>query len=257
LLIAQTNLHELYLGGCGHIHPWPYADDSLPQTVPVDLRRAIQAQRGTLKQLPGSAPVRWVAVDLTLPEDGFTPPDYGLAALWQAIESLLPLGLQHQLSGDKEVHDLYARTAHQHITGYAFAAAGLGALPVVDLVAVSAVQAKLLHSLAQLYGQRWDKSTITEFLGLIGAGIASSYLARLLSRAVVKVIPFWGQTMGALWGASSSGATTYALGKAAIYFFARRKDGLNVDPEALRRIYAEELERGASLLKDRLQDKSR
>ncbi|WP_297323971.1 DUF697 domain-containing protein [Nitrosomonas sp.] len=255
VLIVQTGLHELYPGECGHVHPWSYDSDPLPETVPVDLRRALLAQRSALKQLPGAAPVRWVAVDLTLPEDGLEPPNYGLEALWQAIELLLPLGLQHQLSGDKEVHDLYARTAHQHIAGYALVAAGLGALPVVDLVAVSAVQAKLLHSLALLYGQHWDKSTMTEFLGLAGAGIASGYLARLLSRAVVKVIPFWGQTVGAVWGASSSGATTYALGKAAIYFFARRKDGLNVDPEALRRIYAEELERGASILKDRLQGK--
>lgn len=255
LLIVQTGLHELYPDGCEHIQPWPYADDLLPDTVPVDLRRALQAQRSALKPLPGFAPVRWVAVDLTLPEDGLEPPDYGLEALWQAIESLTSLGLQHQLSGDKEVQDLYERTAHQHIVGYALVAAGLGALPVVDLVAVSAVQAKLLHTLALLYGQRWDKSTITEFLGLAGAGIASSYIARLLSRAVVKVIPVWGQTMGALWGASSSGATTYALGKAAIYFFTRRKDGLNVDADTLRQIYAQELERGASILKDRLRGK--
>ena len=73
---------------------------------------------------------------------------------------------------------------------------------------------------------------------------------------MVKVIPFWGQTIGAVWSASSSSATTYALGKAAIYFFARRKDGLNVDPETLRGIYAKELERGALILKDRLQGKS-
>lgn len=201
--------------------------------------------------------MRWVAVDLTLPEDGFEPHDYGLEALWQAIESLTSLGLQHQLSGDKEVHDLYARTAHQHIVGYSLTAAGLGALPVVDLVAVSAVQAKLLHSLARLYGQYWDRSTITEFLGLVGAGIASGFLTRMLSRAVVKVIPFWGQTIGAVWGASSSGATTYALGKAAIYFFARRKDGLKVDQKTLRRIYAQELEQGTSLLKERLRSQSK
>lgn len=256
LLIVQTSLHELYPDNFMHIQPWPYAHDPLPETIPDDLRRALQAQRGALKSLPGFASVRWVAVDLTLPEDEFQPPDYGLEALWQTIESLLPLGLQHQLSGDKEMHDLYACTAHQHIVGYALTAAGLGALPVVDLVAVTAVQAKLLHSLALLYGQRWDKNVITEFLGLAGVGIASSYLARLLSRAVVKVIPFWGQTVGAVWSASSSGATTYALGKAAIYFFTRRKNGLNVDSETLRQIYAQELERGASLLKERLQGKS-
>ncbi|SEF68485.1 YcjF family protein [Nitrosomonas ureae] len=257
VLIVQTGLHELYPDGYGHVHPWPYEDDPLPETVPLDLRRALQAQRDALKKLPGFAPMRWVAVDLTLPEDGFEPHDYGLAALWQAIESLTSLGLQHQLSGDKEVHDLYARTAHQHIVGYSLTAAGLGALPVVDLVAVSAVQAKLLHSLALLYGQYWNRSTITEFLGLAGAGIATGFLTRMLSRTVVKVIPFWGQTIGAVWSASSSGATTYALGKAAIYFFARRKDGLKVDPKALRRIYAQELEQGASILKDRLRNQSK
>ena len=158
----------------------------------------IQAQRAILKPLPGFGTVNWVAVGLTLPEDGFEPPDYGLEALWQAIESMTSLGLQHQLGGDQDVQDLYARTAHSHIVGFALAAAGLGALPVVDLVAVSAVQAKLSHSLASLYGQRWDRSTVTEFLGLAGAGISSGYLARWLSRAVIKVIPFWGQTAGAV-----------------------------------------------------------
>ncbi|NBQ70839.1 MAG: DUF697 domain-containing protein, partial [Nitrosomonadaceae bacterium] len=256
LLIVQTGLHELYPGQFAHIQPWPYASDPLPDSIPLDLRRALLAQRDALKLLPGFAPVRWVAVDLTLPEDDLAPPDYGLEALWQAIEALTSLGLQHQLSGDQEVQDLFARTAHQHIAGYALTAAGLGALPVVDLVAVSAVQAKLLHSLALLYGQRWDKSTVTEFIGLAGAGIASGYLARLLTRAATKFIPVWGQTVGALWGASSSGATTYALGKAAIYFFTRRKDGLNVDADTLRQIYAEELERSASILKDRLRGRS-
>lgn len=252
VLLVQTGLHDLYPDGFKHVQPWPFGSEPLPEAVPQDLRRAIRAQREALQPLPGFAAVNWVAVDLTLPEDGFEPPDYGLEALWQAIESLTSLGLQHQLGGDQEVQDLYARTAHSHIAGFALVAAGLGALPVVDLVAVSAVQAKLLHSLALLYGQRWDRSTVTEFLGLAGAGIASSYVARWLSRAVVKVIPFWGQTIGAVWGASSSGATTYALGKIAIYFFERRKNGLNVDADTLRRIYAEELERGAAVLKSRL-----
>jgi uncharacterized protein (DUF697 family) len=213
------------------------------------------AQRAAAEKLPGATPARWVAVDLTLPEDGFEPPNYGLEALWQAIEFMLPLGLQHQLTSEKEVRDLYERTAHQHIVGYSLTAAGVGALPVVDLVAVSTVQAKLLHGLAVLYGQRWDKRAITEFLALVGVGIASSYLARMVGRVVTKVIPVLGQTIGAAWGASASGATTYALGKAAVYFFTRRKEGLNVDPDTLRRIYVEALESGASLLKERLRGK--
>lgn len=255
LLMVQTSLHELYAHESQHIVPWPYGEDPLPPSIPDELRRALLAQRAAFGKLPGSAPISWVAVDLTLAEDGFEPVNYGLEALWQAIELLLPLGLQHQLTSEQEVRDLYARTAHQHIVGYSMTAAGLGALPVVDLVAVSTVQAKLLHGLAALYGQRWDKRTITEFLALVGAGIASGYVMRMVGRAVTKVIPFFGQTIGAVWGASASGASTYALGKAAVYFFTRRKDGLNVDPDTLRRIYAEALESGASLLKERLRGK--
>jgi uncharacterized protein (DUF697 family) len=109
----------------------------------------------------------------------------------------------------------------------------------------------LLHGLAALYGQQWEKNTITEFIGLMGTGIATSYLTRIVGRTIAKVLPFWGQTVGAVWSASSSGATTYALGKAAVYFFARRKDGLNVDPEIIRRIYSEALARGTTILKTR------
>ena len=257
VVLVQTSLHELYPKQQEHITPWPYGDDTLPADMPSDLRRALQAQRDSLGTLPGFAPIQWVDVDLTLPEDGWNPPDYGLQALWQSIESLSSLGLQHLLSDDKAVNDLYARTAHQHIVGYTLAAAGLGALPVVDIVAVSTVQAKLLHSLAQLYGQRWDNNTITEFLGLAGVSMITGYVARALSRAMVKVVPVWGQTIGAIWGASASAATTYALGKAAIYFFTQRKNGLNVDAEILRGVYADAMKRGAELLKDRLQSQSR
>lgn len=256
VLIVQTHLHELYSEGERHAIPWPYAEDPLPQTIPTDLRRALLAQRNALKSLTGFAPVQWIAVDLTPPEDGFEPPDYGLEPLWQAIESMSSFGLQQQLGGMQQIQDAYARTAHQQIVGYSLTAAGLGFMPIVDLVAVSAVQAKLLHSLAVIYGQNWDRNTISEFVGLMGAGIASSYMMRFLSRAVVKLIPFWGQTAGALWSASASGASTYALGKAAVYFFERRKNGLNIDTEAARRIYQEELTRGTEILKQRIQERS-
>ncbi|UJP05739.1 MAG: GTP-binding DUF697 domain-containing protein [Nitrosomonas sp.] len=257
VLVVQTHLHELYPGGGRHILPWPYDEDPLPQVVPADLQRTLLAQRMALKSLPGFAPVRWVAVDLTLPEDGFDPSDYGLNALWQAIESLSSLGLQQQLGGMQEIQDLYARAAHQQITGYSLIAAGLGSFPVVDLVAVTIVQAKLLRTLADIYGQSWDRGVVAEFLGLIGAGIASGYAMRFLSRAIVKLIPFWGQAAGMLWSASASGASTYALGKTAVYFFVRRKNGLNIDAEAVRRIFEEELKYGSEILKHRLPGKSK
>ncbi len=253
LLLVQTGLHELYPPGVGHILPYPYAaENPADAAIPPDVSRALLAQRGFIDSLAGNAPVRCVAVDLTLPEDGLPPADYGLEALWQAIEALSPVSLQKQLCGDEQVKDLYARTAHQHIIAYALAAAGVGAVPVVDLFAVSGVQAKLLHTLASLYGHRWDRRMTGEFMGLLGTGIATGLLSRMLGRSVVKLIPVWGQTVGAVWGASASGATTYALGKAAAYFFATRNAGHGVDAQVLRRVYADALTSGTALLKERL-----
>lgn len=255
VLVVQTGLHELYPPGSGHLLPYPYGRDPLPGTVPVDLRRALGAQRARLPVLAGTAPVDWVAVDLTLPEDGLVPVDYGIEALWAAVERVSTLGLQASLQGDPQVTDLYARTAHQHIVGYALAAAGLGAVPLVDLVGVTAVQAKLLHGLAALYGQRWESRTTSELLGLLGAGVTTGIVARWLGRGVVKLIPVFGQTVGAVWGAGSSGATTYALGKAAVYFLVRRQRKLPVDASALRRAYADGLARGGQLIRARLGSK--
>lgn len=249
VLIAQTGLHEAYPPGGEHILPYPYDRQPLPLQVPHDLARALRAQRERLGILPGSAPARWVPIDLTLPEDGWQPADYGLEALWAAIGEVSALGLQARLRGDAGVLDAYARAAHPHIVGHALIAAGIGAFPVVDLVGVPAVQAKLLHGLATLYGQRWDRRTVPEFLGLLGVGVSAGYLARLFGREAVKFVPWWGQTVGAMWGATASGATTYALGKTAGYYFASRRRGGPVDAEALRHVYAEALAAGATFLK--------
>jgi uncharacterized protein (DUF697 family) len=250
LVIAQTGLHDAYPPGGEHPLPYPFEDEGWPEYVPVDLVRALRAQRDRLGALPGEIPVRWVPIDLTLPEDGFDPQDYGLDALWQAIDGVSSLRLQALLRSDAGVRDAYARSAHPHIAGYAIAAAGAGALPVVDLVGVPAIQAKMLQSLAALYGQDWDRRAILEFLGLLGTGIGVAYAARGAGRAVVKLIPVWGQTVGAIWGATASGATTYALGKAAGFHFNRRRRGLPADAEGLRRTFAEGFDTGAALLKD-------
>jgi len=249
VLIAQTGLHEAYSPGGEHVLPYPY--DRLPWSpqIPHDLVRALTAQRVRLGALPGSAPVHWTPIDLTLPEDGWEPMDYGLEALWVAIGEVSAMGLQARLRGDAGVRDVYARAAHPHIVGHALVAAGIGALPLVDLVGVSAVQAKLLHSLATLYGQSWDRRRVSEFFGLLGMGIGASYVARLLGREVVKLIPGWGQTVGAMWGATASGTTTYALGKTASAYFLSQQQGHPVDAAAIRRVYAEALASGASIFK--------
>lgn len=252
VLVVHTGLHELY--PAGGVHPLPYPldseDDARPAAWPGDVARAWRAQRDQLGALAGAAPVRSVLVDLTLPEDGFAPHDYGRDALWSAIESLTAERLRRELLGDELVRDAFARAAHPHIVGHSLTAGALGAVPVVDLVAVTAVQVKMLHAIAALHGERWSRRLAGEFVTLLGGGIAGGVLGRMLGKSVVKLVPGWGQTLGAAWGASTSAGVTYAIGKAAVAFLAARKAG-TVQAESVRAAYSDALQDAGRLLRGR------
>ncbi len=76
----------------------------------------------------------FVAVDFTLPEDGFSPELYGLESLWSAIEVVLPFGLRKMLRQDRELRgglsDIYYRAAWPHIMSYSVVAGVAGRVSV-------------------------------------------------------------------------------------------------------------------------------
>jgi uncharacterized protein (DUF697 family) len=252
LVIAQTSLHELYPLEMEHFLPYPFtaADADWTAQLPAAVGLALMQQRTGATDFAG-APPRWVPLDFTLPEDGYQPVAYGLTELWQVIEAVYQQHLWAQLHGVDEVRDLYARTSHPQIVGYALTAAALGALPLVDVAGVPALQAKMLHSIAEIYRQPWDQRTFSEFLGLLGVSIGVGYAARIAGRALIKLIPGVGQTVGAVWGASASGTMTYALGKAADFYFQKRLLGQDCTAQLLREVFNEQLTHGGALLANR------
>lgn len=247
VLLVQTCLHEAYPADFDHPQPYPFDKDTWQNFAPPDLERVLTAQRALFSALPGQGAVMSVPVDLTLESDGFVPADYGLEALWNGIESVSSLGLRALLRNDSGLHDAFADAAHPHIVGYSVAAAAVGALPLVDLALVPSLQIKLLHTLATLYQRPWSNRTISEFFSLLGTGFMTGYLMRWVGRGLVKLIPAWGQTFGAVWGASTSAAITFALGKAAVYYLAHQGEGIPIDSAALRNVYASALEKGVAL----------
>lgn len=247
VLIAQTCLHELYPPQADHPGHYPFDQENWSRQVPTDLGRALRDQRERLGTLAGDAPLLWVPLDFTLPDDGYQPVYYGLDALWKAIETASSFGLQTLLRADPDLKSAYSRAAHPHIMGYTLAAATVGALPVVDMALVPALQVKLLHTLAALYKLSWTARTSSEFFGLLGAGFAAGYGLRWAGRGLIKLIPVWGQTVGAVWGATTSGAITFALGKSACFYLEQKGKGVSVDADALREVYAEAFARGRRL----------
>lgn len=246
VLVVQTTLHEGYPDPrMEHILPYPYAQSPWPPAVPDALARSLDRQREAFQGIPD---VRFVAVDFTLPEDGYEPVNYGLDALWSAIEEALSLGLRSliQTGGDieKQLKDAYSKAAHPHIVAYAVAAAGAAAVPIpfLDIPLVTAVQAKMLQTIASLYNQKTDMKRLSEIGSALGIGL----LSNLGRRELVKFIPVYGTAVSSLW----TGATTYALGKTLSAYFSYSRRGLSPDTQLFEQLYAEQLQEGRRLLKD-------
>ncbi len=227
VLVAQTSLHEGYAPGAEHPAAYPFGPDGLPlpgTNLPQGLVRSLIGQRHMFDALAGSAPVRFVPIDFTREGDGYEPVSYGFDALIERLREVAPEGLVASLAAEAS-GNARAKRAHPHIMGYAAAAGAADAVPVAGIVAVPGVQAKMLHSIGEIYGVAWDRRTLGEFVAALGAGTAVKALAGFGARELGKLVPVYGQTAGAAAAAVASFAMTFALGKAACVFLARRRRG--------------------------------
>jgi uncharacterized protein (DUF697 family) len=236
VIVCQTALHEGYPAGAAHARPYLYGSEPFPPAVPHDLARSLLAQRQWFQRIPA----QFVPLDFTYSEHGqqvYDPWDYGLDALWAAIDAAVPLGLREMVRTTnairRRLHDAYFDAAHPHILVYAAAAGGAGAIPLpyVDLPLVLAIQAKLFHTVASIYGQTAD---LPQMAGL-AAALGSRFLLRFAIRELSKAIPGLGSAVSGTFAAAS----TYGLGLALCEYFSRVRDGDVPDPKQFRQWYHE------------------
>ncbi len=261
LIVVQTTLHDAYPSiNTEHVQPYPYqatgVSASFPPTVPHDLARSLIKQRQDFNHyltahLGDFAPAQFIAVDFTLPEDGYEPVDYGLGELWNAIEHALPLGLRGLLNASQleELHDIYAKAAYPHIITYALLASAAGAVPVpfVGTPLLLSIQAKMCHTLASIYNQELNSQRLAELGSILGV----SYTLRLAGRELIKFIPVYGSVVSSIY----AGAVTFALGKTVSLYFKHILEGHVPDKNQFEKIYANELQHGKEILQHYLSKK--
>ncbi len=256
IVVAQTSLHDGYEPSHGHIEPYPFEPNAPAEAIariPTDLMRSLAYQRTLFDKLPGRGAILFAPVDLTHPEDGLTPVDYGLDALTEALATVAPFGLLTALSAMPGIRtDPRAHTADPIVMGHAMAAAGgeFVPIPVAGAIASTTVQARMLSQLGRHYGISWDKRAYAELTAAIGAGTLARVAASMGVRQLAKFVPVYGQTAGAAASAAASFAVTYALGKAAVRYLHGRRLG-TMDRSGIAEAYQRALRDAFSMAKKR------
>jgi len=88
-------------------------------------------------------------------------------------------------------------------------------IPLADLPVLTALQMLMVGLIIHVSGRDVTPRLAAEFLGALGLNVGAAILFREGARAVIKVVPFWGNTVSGV----IAGAGTYAIGRAAISYF--------------------------------------
>lgn len=125
-------------------------------------------------------------------------------------------------------------------------AASLIPVPVFDLVALSGIQLKMLHSLCGLYDVKFSKDIGKELISALLGGIVPASLAV----SAAKSVPGFGTATGMVSMSLLGGAATYAIGKVFVQHFESGGTFLNFNPEEVREYFKQQFEEGKDVAAD-------
>jgi uncharacterized protein (DUF697 family) len=125
--------------------------------------------------------------------------------------------------------------------------AGLIPVPLVDLVAVSGVQLKMLAEISKTYGVEFQEHRGKALIASLIGYIVPSSLSFGSVGSLLKAIPGVGALVGAPSMALFCGASTYALGKVFIQHFESGGTLLSFDPAKVKEHFQREFEQGGKI----------
>lgn len=120
--------------------------------------------------------------------------------------------------------------------------AGILPFPVVDLVALGGVQVYAISELCGIYGIPFSRQRVKSILSAIAGGVAPAF-AFPLAASLVKLVPVVGQAAGVATMPALTGTSTLVVGKIFKRHFEAGGGLHDVDVEAMKAEYAEEMEK--------------
>lgn len=119
-----------------------------------------------------------------------------------------------RLSGVKELQHEIAQVIVKSMTAIC-GAIGAQPIPLADFPVLTALQAAMVAGIMHVSGREMSTKLAAEWIGALGANLGVALALREGARAMVKVIPVWGELVSS--GIAAAG--TYAIGRAAVAYF--------------------------------------
>lgn len=131
------------------------------------------------------------------------------------------------------------------------AAVGLIPVPLFDLVALTGVQLKMVHSLANLYDLQFNKDIVKGILFSLVGSLGSMTVGAGLVLSAIKFVPALTLTASAFALPACSAAFTYAVGRVFIMHFEAGGNVLNFDADAMHQYFKDFYQEGLAAAKSK------
>ena len=125
--------------------------------------------------------------------------------------------------------------------------AGLVPVPILDLVAVSGAQLKMLAELSKIYDVPFEKNRGKAIVGSLVGFVLPHSLSYGIVFSLLKAAPLVGSVAGGSSMVLLSGASAWALGKVFIQHFESGGTFLDFDPERVREYFKAQFEEGRNI----------
>ena len=114
-------------------------------------------------------------------------------------------------------HQTQQEIAHLLVKSTTAICTAIGAqpIPLADLPVLTTLQLVMVSGIMYLSGRERSLRAATEFVAALGANVGAGMLFREGARALLKLVPGWGNVVCGM----IAGAGTYAVGRAAIAYF--------------------------------------
>ena len=147
-------------------------------------------------------------------------------------------------------------TVSRIISKYVIWAAGIGLvpLPVVDIIALSGLQVKMLSVLSRTYGVDFSENAGRSLIASLSSSVSAESLSRGVLGSVLKSIPLVGWVAGWFLMPAAAGALTYAIGRVFAQHFESGGSFLDFDAHEFKEAFREQYRKGLAFVRRKQND---